>query len=83
MSVAKKEKYRLLNLKSQRAIRRFRCRIISLINLKGHEGVCPELDITLNDEHLGILHTMKSGWKMDEVKDQELADAIGEEVCFG
>jgi hypothetical protein len=27
-----------------------------------------ELDITLNDEHLGILHNMKSGWKMDEVR---------------
>ena len=33
-----------------------------------HDGVCPELDITLNDAHLGILHNMKSGWKMDEVR---------------
>jgi hypothetical protein len=45
-----------------------------------HDGVCPELDITLNDEHLGILHNMKSGWKMDEVKDQKLVNAIGQEV---
>ena len=47
-----------------------------------HDGVCPELDITLNDEHLGILHSMRSGWKMDEVKDQKLIDAIGQEVLL-
>lgn len=45
-----------------------------------HDGVCPELDITLNDEHLGILHGMKNGWKMDQVKNQKLIDAIGEEI---
>ena len=44
--------------------------------------VCPELDITLNDQHLGILHNMKSGWKMDEVKDKKLVDAIGQEVLL-
>jgi hypothetical protein len=47
-----------------------------------HDGVCPELDITLNDEHLGILHNMKSGWKMEEVQDQKLIDAIGQEVLL-
>jgi hypothetical protein len=46
------------------------------------DGVCHELDITLNDQHLGILHNMKSGWKMDEVKDQKLVKAIGEEVTL-
>jgi hypothetical protein len=47
-----------------------------------HDGVCPELDITLNDEHLGILHGMKSGWKMDEVKDKKLVNAIGQEILL-
>ncbi len=47
-----------------------------------HDGVCPELDITLNDEHLGILHSMKTGWKMDEVKDQKLVNVIGQEVLL-
>ena len=47
-----------------------------------HDGVCPELDITLNNEHLGILHSMKSGFKMDEVKDQRFVNAIGEEVLL-
>lgn len=47
-----------------------------------HDGVCPELDITLNDEHLGILHSMKTGWKMDEVKDQKLINAIGQEILL-
>jgi hypothetical protein len=47
-----------------------------------HDGVCPELDITLNDEHLGILHTMKTGWKMDEIKDQKLVNAIAQEILL-
>ena len=47
-----------------------------------HDGVCPELDITLNDTHLGILHSMKNGWKMDEVKDQKLVNAIGQEILL-
>jgi hypothetical protein len=46
------------------------------------DGVCHELDITLNDQHLGILHNMKSGWKMDEIKDQKLVKAIGEEIML-
>ena len=44
------------------------------------DGVCYELEITLNNEYLGILHCMKSGWKMDQVKDKGLVNAIGEEV---
>jgi hypothetical protein len=46
------------------------------------DGVCHELDITLNDSHLGIIHNMKSGWKMDEVKDQKLIKTIGEEILL-
>jgi hypothetical protein len=41
-------------------------------------GVCYQLDITLNEEHMGIIRSMKSGWKMDLVQDQKLVDAIGE-----
>src|SRR5688572_14123461 len=47
-----------------------------------HDGVCDELDITLNDQHLGIIKCTKSGWKMDGAKDQGLVDAIGEEIFF-
>ncbi|MGE7777655.1 hypothetical protein ACQKLP_23255 [Chitinophaga sp. NPDC101104] len=45
-----------------------------------HDGVCDQLEITLNDENLGIIRCMKSGWKLDGVKDQGLIDAIGEEI---
>jgi hypothetical protein len=31
---------------------------------------------------LGILHGMKSGWKMDEVKDKKLVNAIGQEILL-
>jgi hypothetical protein len=41
--------------------------------------VCYEVDITLNDENLGIIRCMKSGWKMDRVE-QGLIDAIGNEI---
>lgn len=47
-----------------------------------HDGVCDELDITLNDENLGIIKCTKGGWKMDTVKDQKLVDAIGEEIFY-
>ena len=30
-----------------------------------HDGVCDELDITLNDEYVGVIRCTKSGWKMD------------------
>jgi hypothetical protein len=46
------------------------------------EGVCFELDITLNDEQLGIIRNSKSGWKMDLVKDKGLIRAIGEEILL-
>ena len=47
-----------------------------------HEGVCFQLDITLNGENLGIIHSGRSGWKMDNIKDQKFVDAIGEEIML-
>jgi hypothetical protein len=41
------------------------------------KGICYEVDITLNDENLGILRYAKSGWKMDLVEDKKLVKAIG------
>jgi hypothetical protein len=46
------------------------------------EGVCFQLDINLNEQQLGIIRKMKSGWKMDLVKDQKFVDAIGEEIML-
>jgi hypothetical protein len=46
------------------------------------EGVCFQLDINLNEKQLGIIRKMKSGWKMDLVKDQKFVDAIGEEILL-
>ena len=45
-----------------------------------HDGICEELDVTLNDQHLGILKNTKSGWKMDLAEDPKLVKAIGEEI---
>lgn len=45
-----------------------------------HDGVCDQLEVTLNDKTLGIIRCMKSGWKLYGVKDQGLIDAIGEEI---
>ncbi|HEY6901455.1 MAG TPA: hypothetical protein VI233_12460 [Puia sp.] len=44
------------------------------------KGFCYELEISLNNESLGIIRYGKSGWKMDLVKDQKLIDAIGQEI---
>ena len=46
------------------------------------EKVCYELDITLNNENMGLIHCTPSGWKMKNVKDQGLVDAIGEEITL-
>jgi hypothetical protein len=46
------------------------------------DGVCFELDIMLNDQQLGIIKKLKSGWKMDLVKDQKLIDKIGEVILL-
>ncbi|MBE9666871.1 hypothetical protein IRJ18_10905 [Mucilaginibacter boryungensis] len=44
-----------------------------------NEDFCYEVEVTLNDENLGIIRCAKSGWKMDRV-DQGLVDAIGNEI---
>jgi hypothetical protein len=44
------------------------------------DSTCFELEITLNNEYLGILHNAKSGWKMEQVADKKFVKAIGEEV---
>jgi hypothetical protein len=44
------------------------------------DGVCKELDITLNKEHLGIIRCTEKGWRMNDVKGQGLVNAIGEHV---
>jgi len=43
-------------------------------------GICNELDITLNEKHLGIIRCTKEGWRMTNVKPQGLVNAIGEEI---
>jgi hypothetical protein len=47
-----------------------------------HDGICDELDITLNDEYIGVIRCTKSGWKMDGATDQGLVDALGEEIFY-
>ena len=44
------------------------------------DGVCFQLDISLNEESLGIIRSDKTGWKMDNVSDQKFVDAIGDEI---
>ena len=44
------------------------------------KGFCYELEITLNDEQIGIIRYGKRAWKMDLIKDQGLVDAIGQKV---
>jgi hypothetical protein len=46
------------------------------------EGVCFQLDITLNEESLGIIRSGKTGWKMDNIEDQKFIDAIGQEIML-
>lgn len=43
-------------------------------------GVCYELEVSLNNDSIGIIRYSKSGWKMDLVSDQKLVDAIGGQI---
>jgi hypothetical protein len=42
-------------------------------------GVCQQLDITLNNKHLGVIKCTKNGWKLTDTP-QGLANAIGQEL---
>jgi hypothetical protein len=46
------------------------------------DGVCFSHEVSLNGEHQGIINRAKSGWKMNEVKDQKLIDAIGQAILL-
>jgi len=45
-----------------------------------NEGVCFQLEVMLNDEFIGIIRSLKNGWKMSREDDQKFVDAIGEEI---
>jgi hypothetical protein len=49
------------------------------INQTCSDDVCMEVEITLNNENMGIIKHYKSGWKMDRVE-PGLAKAIGAEI---
>lgn len=44
------------------------------------EGACFNLDITLNQKHLGIIRYDGDKWKISEIKSQGLANAIGGQI---
>ena len=44
------------------------------------DGRCAELDITLNNENMGIIRRLKHSWRMDLIEDQKLVDAIGQSI---
>ena len=44
------------------------------------DGVCTKLDVILNDEQVGIIRYLKSGWKIDTNTDKKFVKAIGQEI---
>lgn len=44
-----------------------------------NEGVCQQLDVTLNKKHLGVIRCTRNGWRITGVK-QGIVNAIGEQV---
>jgi hypothetical protein len=45
-----------------------------------HEGVCDQLQVTLNDKYMGIIYYTGKEWKMKYVKDAKLVETIGAEI---
>lgn len=46
------------------------------------DGSCRDLDITLNEQHFGIIRCTKNGWRMADVKPQKLVNTIGEQIAL-
>ncbi|MDP1746060.1 MAG: hypothetical protein Q8L90_10810 [Bacteroidota bacterium] len=44
------------------------------------EEVCYDLEIILNGESFGFIHSTADGWKLEKSADQGLVDAIGGEI---
>jgi hypothetical protein len=44
------------------------------------DGICAELDVSINDQHIGIIKRLKNNWKIDGAKDQKFVDLVGEEI---
>ncbi|HEX5172016.1 MAG TPA: hypothetical protein VFW11_22715 [Cyclobacteriaceae bacterium] len=44
-----------------------------------HDGLCDQLDVTLNNKHLGIIKCTSKGWKLTDAS-QSLANAIGDQI---
>jgi hypothetical protein len=44
------------------------------------DGVCRELDVSLNKKHIGVIRCTKNGWKLTELKNQKLVNAIGQQI---
>jgi len=43
-------------------------------------GLCFEYDVSINDQHMGIIKRMTNNWKIDGAKDQKFVDLIGEQI---
>jgi hypothetical protein len=45
-----------------------------------NDGVCKELDVSLNKKHIGVIRCTKNGWRMNELKSQAMVNAIGQQI---
>ena len=45
-------------------------------------GVCNDLDVTLNDKHFGVIRNTKNGWRMTDAKSQAFVNAIGDQILL-
>jgi hypothetical protein len=44
------------------------------------DGMCSELEVTINDQHIGIIKKMTNNWKIDGAEDPKFVDTIGEQI---
>ncbi|MFN2439155.1 MAG: hypothetical protein ABR503_08140 [Chitinophagaceae bacterium] len=44
------------------------------------DGICVELDVSINDQHIGIIKRLKNNWQIDGAKYQKFVDLIGSEI---
>jgi hypothetical protein len=44
------------------------------------DGMCSELDVSINDKHIGIIKKLTRQWKIDGATDPKFVNTIGEQI---
>ena len=76
------EKAEIISLDFEFKSKEYKGRAVPMLTPSTVE-TCRDFDITLNEEHLGIIRCTEKGWRMTGVKPQKFVTTIGEQIESG